>query len=190
MDKGFDCYNRFLDGDEHALEEIIRDYKDGLIFYLNSFTENIHAAEELAEETFVKLFTRKPLFRKADKGGSSFKTWLYTIGRNTAFDYLRAIHRRRQVSEEEYIQLASDEDSLEHSYIKEEERITLHKAMSKLKPQYRQVLWLVYFEDLSHKEAARIMKKPVGSIKTLVFRAKQELKGQLEKEDFDYNEKL
>lgn len=189
MDKGFDYYNRFLDGDEYALEEIIRDYKDGLIFYLNSFTGNIHTAEELAEETFVKLFTKKPPFR-ADKGGSSFKTWLYTIGRNTAFDYLRAIHKRHPISEEEYIQLTSDEDSLEHSYIRNEERIILHKAMSKLKPQYRQVLWLVYFEDLSHKEAARIMKKPVGSIKTLVFRARRELKSQLEKEGFSYDEKL
>lgn len=189
MDKGFEYYNRFLDGDEQALEELIRDYKDGLIFYLNSFTCNIHTAEELAEETFVKLFTRKPPF-KADKNGSSFKTWLYTIGRNTAFDYLRSIRRRRQVSEEEYVQLAAEEDSLEHSYIREEQRITLHKAMAKLKPQYRQILWLVYFEELSHKEAARIMKKPVGSIKTLVFRARQELKGQLEKEGFDYNENL
>ena len=104
MDNGFDYYNRFLDGDEHALEEIIRDYKDGLIFYLNSFTGNIHTSEELAEETFVKLFTKKPPFRanRSDKRGSSFKAWLYTIGRNTAFDYLRAIHRRRPVSEEEY----------------------------------------------------------------------------------------
>ncbi|MDE6724997.1 MAG: RNA polymerase sigma factor, partial [Ruminiclostridium sp.] len=89
-----------------------------------------------------------------------------------------------------YSQLSLDEDSLEHSYIKEEERITLHKAMSKLKPQYCQVLWLVYFEDFSHKETARIMKKPVGSIKTLVFRARQELKSQLEKEGFDYNENI
>ncbi len=189
MDKGSEYYNRFLDGDEYALEEIIRDYKDGLIFYLNSHVGNIHTAEELAEETFVKLFTRKPAF-KTDKRKSSFKTWLYTIGRNTAYDYLRAIHRRQPVSEEEYIQLSSDEDSLEHSYIKEEERITLHKAMSKLKPQYRQVLWLVYFEDFSHREAARIMKKPAGSIKTLVFRAKQELKSQLEKEGFSYDDKL
>ena len=184
MDKGFEYYNRFLDGDEKALEELVRDYKDGLIFYLNSFTANIHTAEELAEETFVKLFIRKPPFR-ADKKGSSFKTWLYTIGRNTAFDYLRANRRRLQVSEEEYVQLAAEENSLEHSYIREEQRITLHKAMSKLKPQYRQILWLVYFEELSHKEAARIMKKPVGSIKTLVFRAKRELISQIENEGYD-----
>lgn len=186
MDKGAEGYNRFLDGDESGLEEIIRDYKDGLIFYLNSFVKNIHTAEELAEETFVKLFTHRP----RDTGKCLFKTWLYTIGRNTALDYLRSIHRRQQISDEEYQKLQSDEQSLEHSFIKEEQRITLHRAMSKLKPQYRQVLWLVYFEDFSHKEAARIMRKTAGGIDTLVYRAKQALKTQLEKEGFNYDEKL
>ncbi len=182
MDKGVECYNRFLEGDESGLTEIIKDYKDGLIFYINSFVQNIHIAEELAEETFVKLFTRKP----KDSGKFLFKTWLYTIGRNTALDYLRSIRRRQRVSEEEYQNLQSDQQSLEQSFIKEEQNIWLHKAMEKLKPQYRQVLWLVYFEDFSHKEAAKIMKKTAGAVDTLVYRAKQALKEQLEKEGFNY----
>lgn len=70
--------SRFLDeGDENGLVEIIRDYKDGLIFYLNSFVGNIHLAEELAEDTFVMLGTKKPY----DKGTGTFRTWLYTVGR-------------------------------------------------------------------------------------------------------------
>ena len=52
MDNGASSYRRFLDGDENGIVEIIRDYKDGLIFYLNGFTQNIYVAEELAEETF------------------------------------------------------------------------------------------------------------------------------------------
>ena len=83
MDNGACSYRRFRDdGDESGLVEIIRDYKDGLIFYLNSFVGNIHIAEELAEDTFVFLGTKKP----RDKGKGSFKTWLYTIGRNVAID--------------------------------------------------------------------------------------------------------
>lgn len=185
MDKGAECYSRFLNGDESGLVEIIKDYKDGLTFYLNSFTGNIHIAEELAEEVFIKLFTRRP----KDLKKCLFKTWLYTIGRNAAIDYLRSLHRRKRVSEEEYQRIQSDEKSLEQEYIKEEQNIALHRAMSKLKPEYSQVLWLVYFEDFSHKEAAAIMKKTPGGIDTLVYRAKQALKSELEKEGFNY-EKL
>ncbi len=56
MDNGASSYRRFRDnGDESGLVEIIRDYKDGLILYLNSFVGNIYTAEELAEDTFVRL---------------------------------------------------------------------------------------------------------------------------------------
>ena len=61
--------------------------------------------------------------------------------------------------------------------------------MRRLSPEYRQVLWLVYFEELSSKEAAGIMKKTVRSVESLLYRAKKSLRSQLEKEGFDY-EKL
>lgn len=50
MDRGEDSYRRFLEGDDEGIAEIIRDYKDGLILYLNSYVMNIHTAEELAEK--------------------------------------------------------------------------------------------------------------------------------------------
>lgn len=55
------------------------------ILYLNGFVNNIFTAEELTEETFFKLITKKPRFTAK----YSFKTWLYTIGRNVAIDYIR-----------------------------------------------------------------------------------------------------
>ena len=61
--------------------------------------------------------------------------------------------------------------------------------MQNLKPEYRQVLWLTYFEELSNQETAVIMHKATHNIETLVYRARQALKKQLEKEGF-YNEKL
>ena len=81
MDNGASSYRRFRDnGDQNALVEIIRDYKNGLILYLTSIVGNVQTAEELAEDTFVLIGTKKP----KDKGKGSFKTWLYTIGRNVA----------------------------------------------------------------------------------------------------------
>ncbi len=185
MDNGASTYLRFCDdGDESGLVEIIRDYKDGLIFYLNSFVSNIHIAEDLAEDTFVLLGIKKP----KDKGKGSFKTWLYTIGRNVAIDYLRQNSKRKEISIQDCPELVSEEQSLETSYFLEERKITVHRALKSLKSEYRQILWLVYFEDLSCKEASRIMKKSVHSIETLVYRARKSLKLQLEKEGFVYEE--
>ncbi|MBD5104798.1 MAG: RNA polymerase sigma factor [Ruminococcaceae bacterium] len=186
MDNGASSYRRFLDGDENGLVEIIRDYKDGLIFYINSFVGNIHTAEELAEDTFIKLFTHRP----RDNGKGSFKTWLYTIGRNKAIDHLRRSRRNPVISSEETAEAASDAEELEALYIKEERKLAVHKAMSELKDEYRQVLYLIYFEEFSNKEAARIMKKSVHGIETLAYRARQSLKAVLEKEDFIYDEEL
>jgi RNA polymerase sigma factor (sigma-70 family) len=91
MDNGASSYYRYLAGDDSALGDIVRDYKDGLTIYLNSFTNNIHDAEELMEETFFRIAYKKPKF----SGKSSFKTWLYSIGRNIAIDYLRRMKKKK-----------------------------------------------------------------------------------------------
>ena len=185
MDNGASSYRRFReDGDESGLVEIIKDYKDGLILYLNSFVGNIHTAEELAEDTFVLLGTRKP----KDKGKGSFKTWLYTIGRNVAIDYLRRSSKHANISMDDCPELFSDEQNLEFAYIKEERKITVHRALAKLKSEYRQILWLIYFEDFSIKQAAAVMKKSAHNTETLVYRARRALKSQLELEGFVYEE--
>lgn len=129
MDNGASSYRRFRDnGDESCLVEIIRDYKDGLILYLTSIVGNIQTAEELAEDTFVLIGTKKP----KDKGNGSFKTWLYTIGRNIAIDYLRKAKKRRELSIEDQSELISEKDVVEAVYIKKEQQLIVHKAMRKL----------------------------------------------------------
>ena len=185
MDNGASSYRRFRDdGDETGLVEIIRDYKDGLIFYLNSFVGNIHIAEELAEDTFVLLGTKKP----KDKGKGSFKTWLYTIGRNVAIDHLRRNSKKTEVPIDDCSEFISEEESLELSYIREERKIIIHRALRNLKPEYRQVLWLIYFEGFSNAEVGAVMRKSTHNIETLVYRARKSLKTQLETEGFVYEE--
>ncbi len=184
MDNGASSYRRFLAGDDEGLVELIGDYKDGLILYLNSFTGNICLAEELMEETFVKLVTKRPGFGHR----CTFKTWLYTIGRNVATDYLRRCSRFKELSPENLEQLADDEESLEQSYLRTEERIILHRALHRLKPEYSQVLYLLYFEDFDNSQTAVIMKKSKRQIENLAYRAKKSLRQELEKEDFVYEE--
>jgi len=184
MENGASSYRRFLDGDDKGLAEVVRDYKDGLILYLNGFVNNIFVAEELMEETFFKLITKKPGFREK----YSFKTWLYTIGRNVAIDYIRQHAKFADASIEEIENYLSDEYDLEKSYIVEERKIAVHTALKKLHPEYRQILWLVYFEGFSNADAATIMKKSSRQAKNLVYRAKNALKSELDKESFVYEE--
>lgn len=184
MDNGAGSYRRFLDGDDEAFVEIIRDYKDGLILYLNGYVKDIFIAEDLMEETFVKLVTKKPKYTPKH----TFKTWLYTIGRHVAVDYLRHRKKMAELSLEEMENRLAAEESVERAYLREEQKIAVHRAMQTLKDEYRQVLYLVFFEGFTNPEAAHAMNKSSRQIENLLYRAKQSLKSQLEKENFVYEE--
>ena len=153
MDKGSRYYQQFLNGDNAGLEHIIIEYKDGLILYLNTLVGDVLVAEELTEDTFVRLFTKRP----KDKQTGSFKTWLYTIGRNLAISHLRKAKRQTAVTVDTLEYLSDGSGEPLPIYLKEEQKQAVHRAMEKLKPQYRQILWLIYFENLNFKEAAAIM---------------------------------
>ena len=182
MDNGASSYRRFREnGDKDGLVEIIRDYKDGLILYLTSIVGNVNTAEDLAEDTFVLLGTKKP----RDKGRGSFKTWLYTIGRNIAFDYLRKQTRKKEVNIDQLEEISDDEINLENSYIVKERDRAVHRALRQLNSDYRQVLWLIYFEGFSNRECAGVMNKSEHAIETLAYRARKALKPLLEKEGID-----
>ena len=173
-------YRRYQNGDNDAFALLVDEHYDALVLYLNTFVHSLQTAEELAEDTFVKIAVKKPNF----KGKSSFRTWLFAIGSNTAKDYLRKTAKEKTVPLDEVSEFTPDDTEIETEYIKEERKTRLHRAMLKLKPEYRSVLWLVYFEDFSVDEAAISMKKTRNSTEHLLRRAKQALKTELEKEGF------
>ena len=184
MDNGASSYRRFLDGDDNGIKEIVENYKDGLILYLNGYVNNIFIAEELTEDTFFRLITKKPKY----SGKSTFKSWLYAIGRNIAVDFIRHNARLLNTPVEEMENYLYEEQNLEQLYIKEEQKIVVHKVLSKLPINYKSILWLVYFEGFSGKEAAVALKKNERQIKNLLYRAKQSLRLKLEEEGFVYEE--
>ena len=181
MENGAEYYFRFLDGDKEGMTDLIREYKDGLSLYINSFVRNICQAEELMEETFVALVMKKPKY----SGKSSFKTWLYAIGRNIALDYIKKSKKHKDLPIDELYEL-SDEENIESSYIQEEQKISLYRALSKLHPDYSQVLHLTYLERFTNSETACIMRKSNRQIENLIYRAKKALRDELEKEGFVY----
>ena len=182
MDNGASSYRRFLDGDDNGIIEIVEFYKDGLILYLNGYVKNIFIAEELTEETFFRLITKKPRY----SGKSTFKSWLYAIGRNVTVDYIRRSSKINKIPVENAN--VAEKENLEQTYIREENKIMLNKVLYELIPEYRNVIWLVYFENFSNKEAAIILKNTERQIKNLLYRAKKSLKSKLEKEGFEYEE--
>ena len=181
MDNGASSYRRFLDGDANAVIDIIADYRDGLVIFINSFVNDICTAEEIAEDTFVKICADKPKF----SGKCSFKTWLYTIGKNIALNSIKKKSRYTEISMDDLYSLA-DKENIERNYIKDEEKRHLLKAMEKLNEDYRQILYLVYFENFSNTETAGIMGKSERQVRNLLYRAKESLRSILEKEGFEY----
>lgn len=184
MDNGAENYRRFLDGDDKGFEELVGSFKDGLILFLNGYAGNILLAEELAEDTFFRLLIKKPRF----SGKSSFRSWLYAIGRNIAVDQLRRNRRAPEMSLDELEDCLKDETDLERAYIMQEDKLTVHGALKKLPDDYRHILWLIYFEGFTNREAETALGKNSRQISNLLYRAKQSLRSELEKEGFDYED--
>jgi RNA polymerase sigma-70 factor (ECF subfamily) len=182
MGNGASSYRRFLDGDDQGIAEIVGEHKDGLILYLNGYVNNIFLAEDLAEETFFRLVVKKPAF----SGRSTFRSFLYAIGRNVTVDYIRHHKNIAPVSVEELQNSLSEQQNLEQAYIKEERQMAIRRALSNLSSDYQSVLWLTYFEGFSNREAAVTLKKNNRQITNLLYRAKQALKNELEKEGVTY----
>lgn len=177
------AYKLYLDGDDTALFEIIREYKSGLTMYLNSYVHDLNLADELCCETFVRLADKKPKFR----GSSSFKTFLYGIGRYVALVYIRKNKKHAAEPLDEVIETPGDFD-LEKEFLVKERNRQLYTALGALKHEHAQVLWLMYFEELSVKEIAAVMKKSPSAVKVLLHRARTALKAELEKEGFEYED--
>lgn len=174
-------YRRFLDGDDNGLIEIIDEYHEGMSLYLNSIVNNMCLADDIVQETFVKLAIKKPPFR----GKCSFKTWLFTIARNCAIDHLRKDQKISDLSLDEHL-VISDVTDTEKEYFKEEQKKELYRAMKRLNPEYYQVLYLMYFEDLDTSDIARIMHKAKRQVSDLIFRARKSLRSELERKGFIY----
>lgn len=181
MDSGAESYFRYLGGEDGGLVEIIRDYKDGLILFINRYINNINIAEELAEDVFFRLAVKKPRYEPR----YAFKTWLYTIGRNRAVTELKRVKRiTGNTDEQEKISV----DELERSYFREERKIILHKALAKINPEYGRALYLKYFGEMDNDQISRVMKKSKRQVENLLYQAKISLRTQLEKEGFHYEE--
>ena len=147
MDNGASSYRRFIDGDKGAFEEIVDLYREPLIFFISRYTGDFETAEDLAEDVFVELIIHPGRYGFR----SSFKTYIFTIGRNKAVDHIRKRSRLSLVGEEN-LEETADLRTLEEHVIKGEADLQLSRALNQINEDYRTALHLVYLEDMSKEE--------------------------------------
>lgn len=175
MNNGASSYNRYLNGDNDALDELIVLYSDALVGFAMCIVGDAAAAEDVVADMFACLVIKRNKF--SDE--SSLKAYLFKIARNKCINYLRSSSRKCEGVDFE--QLAGGD--AETDVLKRERGRLIYSALEKLPAQYRDVLHLSYLEGFSVNEIRRIMKKKSAKqVYNLLARAKSSLKEILIKE--------
>jgi len=180
---GEELYRRFLADDSDSFEKLVELYEHDLALFINGFVRDYHEAKHLTIETFAQLVISGGQF----SGKSSLKTYLFAIGKNLALRYIKMRESNQHISYEEVIDTLTDNETPHNLIEKEENKQYLYKAIRELKEEYRIVLELLYFNDMSYLEAGRIMNKSEKQITNLAYRAKILLKKKLESFGFTYS---
>ena len=173
---GEELYRRFRSGDEIAFEKIVGLYRESLTRYILRFIDNARDAEELMIDAFAELAVDKKY-----KGQSSLKTYLFSIGRNIALKHIRKYKLIDIVPIYDIAEEAEEHHNLiDTNMLIEEEKKQVDSAIQSLKQEYREVLRLIYFEDMSYAAAGQTMRKSVKQVTALAHRAKKSLRSLLE----------
>lgn len=177
-----DAYKLYINGDEDGAAVLVERYGDALIKYINGYIHDLADAEDLMIEAFTRIFAKERPISSAD---SMFKAYLYKTARNLALRH--RLRRRMNIlsTDDVDFELAGD-DSAHAAVFRDERDRLLASAMDKLRGEYREALYLVYFEEMSYREAARVMKRSEAQLTKLVYRGKQRLKTLLTEEGFDH----
>ncbi len=152
---------------------------EAIIYFINRFVRNIDVAEDLAQDVFVYILIN----RKDYDFKYSLKTYLYTIGKCRALNYLKKEKRIVNLNED----ICIDENEIEEIVFKKEKNKNLKNAINKLNTEQSQVIFLVDIEELSYKEACKVLGIPMSNLKSLIHRARKNLKKVLLKEESKYN---
>ncbi len=155
---------------DEALGAILREYRRKVFGLAYSFVRNREAAEDVAQEIFIRIWRALPTF----DGRASLSTWIYTIARNTSLSALRG--RRNHVSLSD-LEMLPETDIIDESAKVESqaEQAALARLIDELPAKQRQVVLLFYLQDQSHEEVAAMLAMPVGTVKTLLHRARERL---------------
>lgn len=170
-------------GNQQAYGEIVELYKDKVYQVAYRMIGNVHEAQDIAQEAFIRAYINLDTFDMNRK----FSTWLFRIATNLAIDRIRKkkpdFHLEDQVAGTEdltyYSQFSSDEVLPEDQVVQLEMQEWIQDEIMMLPPKYRTAIILKYMEDLSLKEISEILNLPVATVKTRIHRGREALRKRL-----------
>jgi len=175
---------RAKDGDMAAYDELIQMYQERIYATIYHMTANHEDANDLAQDTFIKAYQALRSF----KGGSSFYTWIYRIAFNKTINFLKQRRHKGHLSlneldfhaenDPDLIALISDKTPQREVGLKELKE-KLNMAMQRLSEPHRLVVTLHDVQGLAHEEIAEIMECNIGTVRSRLFYARQQLQGYL-----------
>lgn len=175
---------RALRGDLAAYDELVRRYQERIYATIYHMTSNHEDANDLAQETFIKGYQALKSF----KGGSSFYTWIYRIAVNKTINFLKQRKNRTHMSlndldfnaehDPDLVALVSDKTPRREANLAELQE-KLNAAMQKLSESHRMVVTLHDIQGLPHEQIAEIMGCNIGTVRSRLFYARQQLQGSL-----------
>jgi RNA polymerase sigma-70 factor (ECF subfamily) len=151
-----------------AVEKALDLFGDDILRLAYSYLKSRHDAEDIVQETLIRLMQKQPFFEDEKKE----KSWLLTVASNLCKDLLRSAEKQRNVAFPEGFDIAREEQS---PYDDEE---SILEAVMKMPEKYRSVIHLYYYEEYSTKEIADIVGKNESTIRSLLKRGREKLKRQ------------
>ena len=174
---------KFQDGDVGAYNQLVFRFKDRLLNFIYRFVNDLDLAEDLVQDTLLKLYTHKDSYREIAK----FSTWLYTIAANLARTELRKKKRRKTFSvtelsreDREFIIASSDVDPSEDLSSQDFER-NIQLALAELPDDFKTIIILRDIQELSYDEISKIVDVPLGTVKSRINRGRVKLQQLLKK---------
>jgi RNA polymerase sigma-70 factor (ECF subfamily) len=171
-------------GDLQAYDELVQRYQERIYATVYHMTSNHEDANDLAQESFIKAFQALKSF----KGGSSFYTWLYRIAVNKTINFLKQRKNRIHLSindldfnaehDPDLLALISDKTPRREAVLTELQE-KLNEALMKLSEPHRLVVVLHDVQGLSHEEIAKVMNCNIGTVRSRLFYARQQLQAWL-----------
>ena len=159
-------------GDDEAFMELFDQYSGRLLYYIRRLLEDADRADDVLQEVWLTVYRKINTVRDA----STFSVWLYRTARNRAIRLLR--DESRYVFVEQYDESAlidDDRDSLRFDDINK-----LHRALTTLSPEHKEAIILRFFEEMSYQEISDIVECSIGTVRSRIHYAKQELRKKME----------